>query len=62
MATCVLGHLAVGEPDTSTATECADCRFDVVLAFPVHLITERGVTPFGHVKKCVRCYEEADAP
>ena len=56
--TVTTAYIVVGDPDTSCPSECPDCGFDAVLAFPLTLVGENGVGPFGTHKECARCYEE----
>jgi hypothetical protein len=54
----LIGHVMVGLPDMEAAEECPDCGFDTMLAFPLTVITEEGVGPFGSYRACARCYDE----
>lgn len=51
------GFLAVSRPGVETATECPCCRFDALVSFPIHLVTEDGFNPFGACEGCVHCFE-----
>lgn len=51
-------QIVVSDPPSLKGEECPDCKFDALLTFPAHIITENGVAPCGGFKACVRCYEE----
>ena len=51
-------YIVLNEPSTIEAAECSKCGFDSVLAFPLTLVDECGVGPFGTYKACSRCWGE----
>jgi ArsR family metal-binding transcriptional regulator len=53
-------YVQVGEPDIDAATECGECGFDSVLAFPLRLLSADGVGDFGVYKVCGRCSDGVD--
>ncbi|WP_028474096.1 hypothetical protein [Nocardioides alkalitolerans] len=55
-----LGWFVVSLPASLDGTECPDCGFDTVVLFPVTLLSESGVTPWGHAARCTRCWMEAN--
>lgn len=57
--TCV-GTFVVGSPDIDSAAECPECGFDSLLTFPIHVISESGVSPFGTYEGCARCFDEGE--
>lgn len=48
----VTAHVIVGEP---TFEWCDVCQFNALGVFPCTLISEAGVSPFGVVRRCLRC-------
>lgn len=54
----VAGYLVVSEPTSFDGTECPVCGFDAVVLFPLTLISDSGVTPWGHAARCTRCWME----
>lgn len=52
------GRFYVAEPTSDAREECRDCGFDAVFRFPITLILDTGVMPFGELKACARCYAE----
>lgn len=57
--TYVLANLVVGIPDLRQPSECPDCGFDAVVRFPIHALSEMGVSDMGTMSACTRCYDEA---
>lgn len=52
-------YIAVSDPDLDAVAECPDCGFDALLTFPLHALGVDGVTEFGSVQRCARCFDEA---
>lgn len=51
--------LVLGDPDPDQhPTECPNCGFEAVIRFPVHVMSDDGVSPWGVVPACLRCFND----
>lgn len=49
----VTAHIVVGEP--LTGLWCDGCQLPARVRFPLHLLSEAGVSPFGWTEACLHC-------
>ena len=51
-------ELMVGAPIPGTEAECPCCRFDALVSMPVVRLSADGVSDFGRIRACLRCWAE----